>query len=200
MSLFTFQLDVGATSVFLFEKAVALRSYWLNQGIAGPGWNGLVSSVQSLQIAKSAARNANKCVKKIQADTKTLGDWVMGVRKGDMIGVLNEHEPTWSILALLLPVTAVLGSQDAADVLIALSAKGYDNTALDPGALVKQNNADPTQDKPMDFETAHNIITATAPYVGVGYELRAFSAMLKTVLQAFDGKASRSMQMETLIK
>src|ERR1700685_622480 len=151
MSLFTFQLDVGATSVFLFEKAVALRSYWLNQGIAGPGWNGLVSSVQSLQIAKSASRNANKCVKKIQADTKTLGDWVMGVRKGDMIGVLNEHEPTWSILALLLPVTAVLGSQDAADVLIALSAKGYDNTALDPGASVKQNNADPTQDKPMDF-------------------------------------------------
>lgn len=42
----------------------------------------------------------------------------------------------------------------------------------------------------MDFETAHNIITATTLYVGAGYELRAFSVMLKTVLQSFDGKAS----------
>ena len=190
MSLFALQLDVGSTGVFLFEKAVALRSYWLNQGVAGPGWNGLVSSIQSLQIAKSAARSANKRVKKIQADTKTIGDWVMGVRKGDMIGVLNEHEPTWSIIALLLPITAVLGSEDAADVLVALSAKGSDSTSVGPGALIKQDSTDPAQNLPMDFETAHNIITATTPYVGVGYELRAFGAMLKTVLQSFDGKAS----------
>ena len=189
MSLFALQLDVGSTGVFLFEKAVALRSYWLNQGVAGPGWTGLVSSVQSLQIAKSAARNASKRVKRIQADTKTIGDWVMGVRKGDMIGILNEHEPTWSILALLLPITAVLGSEDAADVLVALSTKGYDGTSMGPGALVKQGSADPIKDKPMDFETAHNIITATTLYVGAGYELREFSVMLKTVLQSFDGKA-----------
>jgi hypothetical protein len=188
MSLFALQLDVGATSVFLFERAVALRSYWLSQGIAAPGWKGLISSIQSLQITKSASRNANRRVKRIQAETKTLGDWVMGVRKGDMIGTLNEHEPTWSALALLLPITAVFPSQDAADILVFLSTKGY-NTALGPGALVKQNS-DALEDKPLDFETAHNIITATAPYVGVGYELRGFSDMLKTVLQAFDGKSN----------
>jgi hypothetical protein len=56
----------------------------------------------------------------------------MGVRKGDMIGVLNEHEPTWSILALLLPITAVLGSEDAADVLVTLSTKGYNGTSIGP--------------------------------------------------------------------
>jgi hypothetical protein len=189
MSLFTFQLDVGATSLFLFEKAVALRSYWLNQGVAGPGWNGLVSSIQSLQIAKSAARNANKRVKRIQAETKSIGEWVMGVRKGDMIEVLNEHEPTWSIVALLLPITAVLGSQDAADVLVALSAQGCGKNLPGSGALVKQTSTEEL-DKPMDFETAHNIIIATTPYVGIGYELQAYSAMLKAVLQAFDGKAN----------
>ena len=115
----------------------------------------------------------------------------MGVRKGDMIEVLNEHEPTWSIVALLLPITAILGSQDAADVLVALSVKGKpeDNHLPTSGALVKQTTTE-EWDKPMDFETAHNIIIATTPYVGIGYELQAYSTMLKAVLQAFDGEAN----------
>src|ERR1700683_4212711 len=112
----------------------------------------------------------------------------MGVRKGDMIRVLNELEPSWSIVVLLLPITVILSSQDAADILLSLSTKGY-NTHSGPCALVKQNNVDAPQDKPMDVEMAHNIITMTTLYVGMGYKLREYSAMLKTVLQAFNRKA-----------
>ncbi|KAJ6630233.1 hypothetical protein B0H10DRAFT_2207925 [Mycena sp. CBHHK59/15] len=136
MSLFAVQLDIRNTGIFLFEKAVALWSYWLTQGITSHG----------------------KHAKAIQSQKKQVGEWVMGVCKGDMIAVLNEQESMWSTIALLLPLAVVLSSANAAEVLVQLS--NHVSEQLGPLELLTVTESSPKKPTPLSFETGPPLMLA----------------------------------------
>ena len=178
------QADLVVASIFVFEKAVALGSYWLSEGVVRPGWAALLAAVHSMEVSKHSAGRAVRHVKRIQTKVVRAGSWLFGVRDGDMVTALMEHRPSWGLLGLLLPITALLSPEQAATVLVEISNESWLLSAeQDQTALIPRKRYADVED--MSFETAHNIIAAATPYVGHGYDSKEYNKILETILTSF---------------
>ena len=117
----TVQADIVLASILAFEKAVALGSYWLSQGVARPGWSTLLSATQALKVSEQSGSRASRHVKRLQSQVVRAGSWLFGVREGDMMSALVQHRPSWGLFGLLLPICAFLSPESAATVLVEIT-------------------------------------------------------------------------------
>lgn len=163
------QADLVVAGIFVFEKAVALGSYWLSEGVVRPGWAALLAAVHSMEVSERSTERAVRHIKRIQNKFMRAGSWLFDVRDGDMVTAVMEHRPSRGLLGLLLPITALLSPEQAATVLVEITKEDWLSSAdQDQTALIPHKRQADIKD--MSFETAHNIIAAVTPYVGHGYE------------------------------